>query len=46
MQIRAAGGTILTEPMLVFGTTKIMATADPDGYKVVFVDNKDLLGEL
>ena len=26
--------------------TKIMATTDPDGYKIVFVDNEDFLKEL
>ena len=26
--------------------TKIMATTDPDGWKVVFVDNEDFLAEL
>ena len=46
LQIRAAGGTITVEPMVVLGTTKIMATTDPDGWKVVFVDNQDLLNEL
>ena len=26
--------------------TKILATTDPDGWKVVFVDNEDFLAEL
>eukprot|EP00884_Botryococcus_braunii_P010067 jgi/Botrbrau1/19061/Bobra.0100s0085.1 len=46
-QIREAGGTITREPGPVPGIgTKIVATTDPDGWKVVFVDNEDFLNEL
>jgi hypothetical protein len=46
-QIRAAGGTITREPGPVPGIgTKILACTDPDGYKIVFVDNEDFLKEL
>ncbi|KAK9836940.1 hypothetical protein WJX81_001344 [Elliptochloris bilobata] len=45
--IRAAGGTITREPGPLPGLgTKILATTDPDGWKVVFVDNEDFLAEL
>jgi lactoylglutathione lyase len=45
--IRANGGTIAKEPVELPGIgTKIMATTDPDGWKVVFVDNRDFLKEL
>ncbi|CAI7786723.1 unnamed protein product, partial [Closterium sp. NIES-53] len=45
--IRAAGGTITREPGPIPGiNTKIVACLDPDGYKTVFVDNKDFLREL
>jgi lactoylglutathione lyase len=46
-QIRAAGGKITKEPTVLPGLgTKICATTDPDGWKVVFVDNADFLKEL
>ena len=46
-QIRAAGGAITREPGPVPGIgTKICATTDPDGWKVVFVDEADFLEEL
>ncbi len=46
-QIKAAGGTITREPGPVPGIgTKIVATTDPDGWKIVFVDNEDFLNEL
>ncbi len=46
-QIRAAGGVITREPGPVPGIgTKIVATTDPDGWKVVFVDYEDFLKEL
>lgn len=46
-QIRAAGGTVTREPGPVPGIgTKILATTDPDGWKVVFVDEADFLAEL
>ncbi|KAK9824398.1 hypothetical protein WJX72_010013 [[Myrmecia] bisecta] len=46
-QIRAAGGKITKEPGPLPGLgTKILATTDPDGWKVVFVDNEDFLAEL
>lgn len=46
-QIKAAGGTITREPGPVPGIgTKIVATTDPDGYKVVLVDTEDFLKEL
>ncbi len=46
-QIRAAGGTITREPGPVPGIgTKIVATTDPDGWKIVLVDNEDFLNEL
>lgn len=45
--IRKAGGTITKEPQEIASIgTKIMATTDPDGWKVVFVDNADFLREL
>ncbi|CAI5535454.1 unnamed protein product, partial [Closterium sp. Naga37s-1] len=45
--IRAAGGTITREPGPIPGiNTKIVACLGPDGYKTVFVDNKDFLREL
>ena len=46
-QIRAAGGTITREPGPVPGIgTKILAATDPDGWKVVLVDEADFLAEL
>jgi hypothetical protein len=46
-QIRAAGGNVTREPGPVPGIgTKICATTDPDGWKVVFVDEADFLEEL
>ena len=45
--IKAQGGAVTREPGAVPGIgTKIMATTDPDGWKVVFVDNEDFLAEL
>ena len=45
--IRKAGGTISKEPQELSGIgTRIMATTDPDGWKVVFVQNEDFLKEL
>lgn len=45
--IEEAGGKITKEAQALPGIgTKIMATTDPDGYKVVFVDNQDFLNEL
>lgn len=46
-QVAAAGGKITREPGPVPGIgTKIVATVDPDGWKVVLVDEKDFLLEL
>jgi len=46
-QIKAAGGTVTREPGPVPGIgTKIMACTDPDGWKIVFVDQKDFEAEL
>jgi lactoylglutathione lyase len=46
-QVRAAGGKVTREPGPVPGIgTKIMATTDPDGWKVVFVDEADFAAEL
>jgi lactoylglutathione lyase len=46
-QIRAAGGKITKEAGALPGLgTKILATTDPDGWKIVFVDYQDLLAEL
>ena len=45
--IEAAGGTVTRPPGPVPGIgTKIVATTDPDGWKVVFVDEADFLKEL
>lgn len=46
-QIKNAGGKITKEagPLPGLGT-KILATVDPDGWKLVFVDYDDLLAEL
>jgi hypothetical protein len=45
--IKAKGGTITKDAFEVPGIgTKICATTDPDGYKVVFVDNADFAKEL
>jgi len=46
-QIEAAGGKITKQagPLPGLGT-KILATTDPDGWKIVFVDYQDLLAEL
>ncbi|PRW33813.1 putative lactoylglutathione chloroplastic [Chlorella sorokiniana] len=44
---KAAGGNVVREPGPVPGIgTKITAVLDPDGYKIVFVDNEDFLKEL
>lgn len=46
-QVKAAGGTVTREPGPVPGIgTKITAVTDPDGWKVVFVDDEDFLKEL
>lgn len=46
-QIKAAGGKITREPGPIPGLgTKIVACTDPDGWKIVFVDNEDFLKEL
>jgi lactoylglutathione lyase len=46
-QVKAAGGTVTREPGPVPGIgTKITAVTDPDGWKVVFVDEEDFLKEL
>ena len=43
----AAGGTVVREPGPVPGIgTKIVSITDPDGWKIVFVDNEDFLNEL
>lgn len=45
--VREAGGKITREPGPLPGiNTKILACVDPDGWKTVFVDNKDFLREL
>eukprot|EP00250_Pteridium_aquilinum_P024438 c29078_g1_i1 orf=267-1430(-) len=45
--VREAGGKITREPGPLPGiNTKIFACLDPDGWKSVFVDNKDFLKEL
>lgn len=45
--IRAAGGTVTREPGPVPGIgTKVVACTDPDGWKIVFVDEEDFLNEL
>ena len=45
--IKAAGGKVTREPGPVPGIgTKITATTDPDGWKVVLVDERDFLEEL
>lgn len=45
--VRAAGGTVTREPGPVPGIgTKITACTDPDGWKIVFVDEQDFLKEL
>ncbi|MCO5607945.1 hypothetical protein L7F22_062147 [Adiantum nelumboides] len=45
--VREAGGKITREPGPLPGiNTKIFACLDPDGWKTVFVDNKDFLKEL
>jgi lactoylglutathione lyase len=45
--VRAKGGTIVREPGAVPGIgTKIVSITDPDGYKIVLVDNEDFLKEL
>lgn len=45
--VREAGGKITREPGPLPGiNTKILACLDPDGWKTVFVDNKDFLREL
>ena len=45
--IKKAGGKITREPGPLPGlNTKILATTDPDGWKVVFVDEADFLAEL
>ncbi|KAG7673036.1 hypothetical protein Ndes2526B_g05396 [Nannochloris sp. 'desiccata'] len=46
-QVKSAGGTVTREPGPVPGIgTKITAVTDPDGWKVVFVDEEDFLKEL
>ncbi|KAK2079587.1 Lactoylglutathione lyase [Prototheca wickerhamii] len=46
-EIKAAGWELAKEPTELPGIgTKIFALHDPDGYKIVFVDNKDFLKEL
>lgn len=46
-QVKAAGGTVTREPGPVPGIgTKVIAVTDPDGWKVVFVDEEDFLKEL
>eukprot|EP00887_Chlorella_sp_A99_P003381 scaffold7.g3381.t1 len=46
-QIKAAGGTVTRPAGPVPGIgTKIVAATDPDGWKIVFVDNEDFLKEL
>ncbi len=41
------GGKVVREPGPLPGLkTKITSVEDPDGWKVVFVDNKDFLAEL
>ena len=46
-QVKAAGGKVTREPGPVPGIgTKILACTDPDGWKIVFVDNEDFLKEL
>jgi lactoylglutathione lyase len=45
--IKEAGGKVTREPGPVPGIgTKITATTDPDGWKMVLVDEKDFLAEL
>lgn len=45
--LRAAGARITREPGPIPGLgTKIVAALDPDGWKVVFVDEADFLAEL
>ena len=46
-QIKAAGGVVTREPGPVPGIgTKICACVDPDGWKIVFVDEEDFMKEL
>lgn len=46
-QIREAGGNITRDPGPIPGiNTKITACLDPDGYKLVFVDEEDFKKEL
>lgn len=46
-QIKAVGGSVTREPGPVPGIgTKILACVDPDGWKIVFVDEDDFLKEL
>lgn len=47
-QIRAVGGSVTREPGPVgaAGTTKIVATQDPDGWDIAFVDAADFENEL
>ena len=46
-QLKAAGANITKNATELPGIgTKIMACTDPDGYKIVFVDNEDFLKEL
>ena len=45
--VRKSGGKVTKEPQEIASIgTKITATTDPDGWKVVFVDNQDFLREL
>lgn len=45
--VKAGGGKVTKEPTQLPGIgTHIFACTDPDGYKIVFVDNDDFLKEL
>lgn len=45
--IKAAGWGLQKEPFALAGVgTRICSLLDPDGYKIVFVDNADFLKEL
>ncbi len=46
-QVIAAGGAVVRQAGPIPGLgTKILAITDPDGYKIVFVDEADFLAEL
>lgn len=46
-QVIAAGGTVVRQAGPIPGLgTKILAITDPDGWKIVFVDEADFLAEL